>query len=74
MFRRLYFLILLNFVLSACSSPQPAWRKPGTSPNDTLTALSQCKYEIRLNNIPQAERDMMLKNCMQAQGFRLHSR
>lgn len=32
---------------SRASDPQPTWRKEGVSHDDSLTALSQCKYEIR---------------------------
>lgn len=40
------------------------------SHDDTLTALSQCKYEIRLNNISDEEKNEVITDCMQAKGYR----
>lgn len=55
---------------TACASPQPTWRKPGVSADDTVSALSECKYQIGLNKIPEAQQKEMLGQCMQAKGYR----
>ncbi|MBS4698634.1 hypothetical protein D3C87_818410 [compost metagenome] len=57
-------------VASCASDPQPTWKKEGVSHDDTLTAFSQCKYEIRLNNISDEEKNAVITDCMQAKGFR----
>ena len=38
-------------------------KREGVSHDDTLTALSQCKYEIRLNNISDEENEV-ITDCM----------
>jgi hypothetical protein len=60
----------LVMLVSACASPQPAWRKSGVSADDTLSALSDCKYQIGLNKIPDAQQKDMLNQCMKGKGFR----
>ncbi|MGL6303742.1 hypothetical protein ACSZMJ_18085 [Aeromonas caviae] len=61
----------MSILLTSCASdPQPTWRKEGVSHDDTLTALSQCKYEIRLNNISDEEKNEVITDCMQAKGYR----
>lgn len=57
-------------LLAACAAPQPTWRKVGVSADDTLSAHSECKYQIGLNKIPAEKKDEMLKECMQGKGFR----
>ena len=47
----------ISMLMTACASPpQPTWKKEGVTDDDTLTALSQCKYEIRLNDISAEEK------------------
>ncbi|MFD2190296.1 hypothetical protein [Pistricoccus aurantiacus] len=58
-------------LLSACAAPQPSWQKDGVSRHDTTTSRSECLYEIRINDIPQSERQEVLAHCMQGKGFRL---
>ncbi|MGL6416792.1 hypothetical protein ACSZMW_02380 [Aeromonas allosaccharophila] len=47
----------ISMLMTSCASPpQPTWKKEGVTDDDTLTALSQCKYEIRLNDISAEEK------------------
>jgi|TARA_X000001388_G_scaffold44707_1_gene31719 hypothetical protein len=63
-------LLGLVTLVTACAAPQPTWRKAGVSADDTVSALSECKYQIGLNKIPEAQQKEMLGQCMQAKGFR----
>ncbi|EKB12249.1 hypothetical protein ACE1B4_18440 [Aeromonas veronii] len=61
----------ISMLMTACASPpQPTWKKEGVTDDDTLTALSQCRYEIRLNDISAEEKNEVITDCMQAKGFR----
>jgi len=61
----------MSILLTSCASdPQPTWKKEGVTHDDTLTAVSQCKYEIRINNITDEEKNEVITDCMQAKGFR----
>jgi len=56
-------------LLSGCAS-DPAWRKPGVSHEDAVSALSECKYQVGLNKVAKSEQNELVKSCMQAKGFR----
>jgi len=65
----IFTLALLTFV-AGCASPQAAWRKDGVSPDGITSALSECKYQVGLNKVPEGERKELITNCMQSKGFR----
>lgn len=56
-------------LLSGCAS-NPSWKKEGVSQHDAVSALSECKYQVGLNNVPKSEQNELIQNCMQAKGFR----
>jgi len=45
--------------------------KEGASEHQRTDALSECRYQIRLNKTPASEEAELLKLCMQGKGFRL---
>lgn len=57
-------------LISACATSTPSWRKTGVSPEDALSALSECKYQVGLNKIPADQQKEMIEHCMQGKGFR----
>lgn len=64
-------LALATFTMSGCSSTPREWYKEGIQPDDTQTALSECRYQVGLNKIPKGEQEELVKNCMEGKGFRL---
>ena len=70
MFGKLFIVISIATLLSACSSPDPAWRKQGVSQHDAQSMSAQCKYDIGLNKVADSKEKEMIKNCMEAKGFR----
>jgi hypothetical protein len=59
-------------VLSACASaPIFDYVKEGASQHQKKNALSECQYQVKLNNTPVAEQRELIKLCMQGKGFRL---
>lgn len=64
--------ILVVLILSSCAAPQrqQSWQREGTTADDAITALSECRYEIGLSQIPAQQREQMTADCMQAKGYR----
>ncbi len=61
-------LVVGSFV--GCSSAQPMWRKAGITPFDMNNTLAKCRYEVRAAKVEQHERNAMVSDCMESQGFR----
>lgn len=59
----------LTLTLSGCAST-PAWHKSGVNKYDTQTALSDCRYSVGMNKVDKNEKDQLIRDCMQARGFR----
>ena len=66
-------IILGTIILAACSSSQPMWRKAGVTPFDMNNVLAKCRYEVRAAKVEQNERNAMVSDCMESQGFRYTS-
>ena len=71
-------VLTLGMVLSVmeivgCSSAQPMWRKAGVTPFDMNSTLAKCRYEVRAAKVEQNERNAMIHDCMESQGFRYTS-
>lgn len=57
--------------LSGCvMPPQPSWVKSNVSPNDSETALAQCKYQVGMNKVDATTAPDLIKECMEGKGFR----
>lgn len=67
---KLLTVITTSLLLSACATPQAYWQKTGVSPDDTHTALAECRYQVKLNKIESAEREQVISDCMESKGFR----
>lgn len=69
---RMYFILsILPLALAACAAPaRYDFVKDGASAYQRTDALSECKYQIRLNKISTAEQDELLRLCMQGKGYR----
>jgi lipoprotein NlpI len=63
-------LTLTALLLSACSTSQPMWRKPNVTMYESNNTLAKCRYDIGLAKVNQNEKQEMIKDCMNAQGFR----
>lgn len=63
--------VLLSFVtlLSGCAT-EPTWKKTGVSHDDSVSALSECKYQVGVNKVEKSEQRDLVKECMQSKGFR----
>lgn len=65
-------IIAIAFTISACATPaRYDYVKEGASERQRTDALSECRYQIRLNKTPATEEVELLKLCMQGKGFRL---
>ena len=65
-------IVAVASAISACATPaRYDYVKEGTSEHQRTDALSECRYQIRLNKTPAAEEAELLKLCMQGKGFRL---
>lgn len=62
-------LVCLLFLCAACG-PRYAYFKDGVSLYDTNSALSECEYQVRVNQTPPFEQDELIRLCMQGKGFR----
>jgi hypothetical protein len=71
MFYKSMILFAMVSILAGCGSA-PSYHKAGVSAYDAASEVSQCKYEIGINGISQAERKELIKDCMQAKGFRYY--
>lgn len=60
--------LVLVVLVTACAAME--WRKEGVSRNGVETALSECNYQLGLNNVPTGERKQLVIECMQSKGFR----
>lgn len=63
-------MLLMIGAFVGCSSAQPMWRKAGVTPFDMNNALAKCRYEVRAAKVEQNERNAMVSDCMESQGFR----
>lgn len=59
----------LALTLSSCAST-PSWHKSGVNAYDTQTALSDCRYTVGMNKVDKVEKEQLIRDCMQARGFR----
>ncbi|MFZ6819390.1 hypothetical protein [Undibacterium sp. Ji22W] len=65
-------LAVVAVLISACAAPpRYDYVKEGASEFQRTDALSECRYQIRLNKTPATEEAELLKLCMQGKGFRL---
>lgn len=65
-------VLCLALALGACATPaRYEYVKEGASEHQRTDALSECKYQIRLNKTPVTEQAELLNLCMQGKGFRL---
>lgn len=65
-------IIAVASAMSACATPaRYDYVKEGASEHQRTDALSECRYQIRLNKTPASEEAELLKLCMQGKGFRL---
>jgi hypothetical protein len=65
-------IIAIASAISACATPaRYDYVKEGASEHQRTDALSECRYQIRLNKTPATEEAELLKLCMQGKGFRL---
>lgn len=65
-------IIAVSAAISACATPaRYDYVKEGASEHQRTDALSECRYQIRLNKTPATEEAELLKLCMQGKGFRL---
>jgi hypothetical protein len=65
-------LIAVVFAISACATPaRYDYVKEGASEHQRTDALSECRYQIRLNKTPATEVAELEKLCMQGKGFRV---
>ena len=65
-------VVAVASAISACATPaRYAYVKEGASEHQRTDALSECRYQIRLNKTPATEEAELLKLCMQGKGFRL---
>ncbi|WP_341328645.1 hypothetical protein [Methylotuvimicrobium sp. KM2] len=55
-----------------CASSGQLWSQDGFSHEQSVTALSECKYQIGLKQIPETQQEELLKHCMQGKGYRLN--
>lgn len=62
--------LVLSVIISACSSPQPMWRKAGISQFDINNTLAKCRYDIGMAKVDQRERTLLISDCMNSQGYR----
>lgn len=65
-------LIASTFIVSACAAPAKYdYVKEGASEHQRTDALSECRYQIRMNKTQATEEAELLKLCMQGKGFRI---
>jgi hypothetical protein len=65
-------IVAVASAISACATPaRYDYVKEGASEHQRTDALSECRYQIRLNKTPATEEAELLKLCMQGKGFRL---
>ena len=58
--------------ISACAGPaRYAYTKEGASEHQRTDAVSECRYQIKVNKTPATEEAELLKLCMQGKGYRL---
>jgi len=83
--RTLTFLIsiVLIFSLSSCKRnryrrAQSAqvkvfkfWAKPKVSLQTAQNIHAKCKYDVGMNKVPQAEKQILISDCMKMKGFRI---
>lgn len=70
--KNIIFIIAVASAISACATPaRYDYVKEGASEHQRTDALSECRYQIRLNKTPASEEAGLLKLCMQGKGFRL---
>ena len=76
--------IVLVFSLSSCKrnryrrSSQPVqvfkfWAKPKVSLQTAQNIHAKCKYDVGMNKVPQAEKQILIDDCMKMQGFRIRN-
>lgn len=65
-------IIAVASTISACATPaRYHYVKEGASEYQRTDALSECRYQIRLNKTLATEEAELLQLCMQGKGFRL---
>lgn len=69
---RLVLPISVLVIIASCAAPpRPlSWQLAGATDDDAITALSECRYTIGLNQVPAQQREQMTTDCMQAKGYR----
>ncbi len=65
------FSAITTFATMGCASSRQLWSQDGFSHEQSTTALSECKYQIGLKQIPETQQEELLKHCMQGKGYRL---
>ena len=66
---RLSIIFALSMILTACGGPS-TWYRAETSRHNMENDLAKCRYEIRMNKIPEDKVQKFVADCMQAKGYR----
>lgn len=63
--------IYCGLFLVGCAAPRYDYVKEDASPFQRTSALSECRYQIKLNKTYVKDEAELTKLCMQGKGFRL---
>ena len=65
-------LLCITALVTACATPaRYEYTKEGASEFQRTDAMSECRYQIRLNKTPATEEAELIKLCMQGKGYRI---
>jgi hypothetical protein len=66
----LYTLLVAAAVAGCAPLRQYAWQKQGVDRDESMTALAECRYQVRLNKLAPTEQNAAVNDCMLSKGFR----
>lgn len=67
---KILYMAVIASVLVACASPSPTWQRSGMSQHDVNNAISKCRYDVGLAKVEANEKNQLIRDCLQSQGFR----
>jgi hypothetical protein len=65
-----FFALCVSLFLTGCASSPATWQQSGVSPYDMQSALSECKYQIGLKDVPSSKEKELVAYCMESKGYR----
>jgi hypothetical protein len=55
--------------LAGCNTVAEAWKRPGSSADQTNRNFDECRYQSRFSSGPESQQGFIIQECMALRGY-----